>query len=849
MIASEEKHLLRLIRIVPVVSLIAFMVILNGVIISTSQKNSQASIDALTQQLIDQKKAQLKNDINRVIADIKFDQERKSEDMKRRIRFRVNEAHDIAARLHTNNQHLPQGEVQKLILQALRALRFDNQYGYYYIVDTSGTLILSPLNPEFEQHDLSQVQDVNRNFVVRDSIASIEQQGEGFYTYGDIEYEQISYFESAKVSYLKLYAPFNWIIGSGTTQSSIDHEIRQRTLHRLKHFKSEDDGYLFVMNSHGATLLHPNQEVIGVNRINDVDSEGVPFIRNIIDTAMQGSGFVKYHSTYKPAHIGDSSKISFVAYVPEWDWVIGTGMYTEDLDDVISIQKELLKAQNERKQEKLMATMLLVSILLSVIYLYFAHKIHLSFDRFRLRINRDFNSLNDLKDQLAYNASHDSLTKLPNRKNFQETVEFNIRQARKHDTKLALMFVDLDDFKKINDLYGHAAGDSLLRQLSRSFLQAIEAGDTVSRFGGDEFVFCFANIQNQEQGLARAQSIFDTVANTPIVIEGKQHHISLSSGITIFPEHGNSLNILLSNADMALYRAKNKGKNTYHLFCLDILQEQNYQHTLERELRQAIAEQQIYVEYQPQIDLTSGKLYGVEALARWHNPTLGQVPPMVFIEKAEQIGIINKIGDFIVARSCKEVSRFNKQTGQSIRLSINISPQRISNPMFVDSLAELVQDSDMECSQVTLEITENILIKDTGSVKPILHRLNSKGFSIALDDFGTGYSSMRYLNTLPIDELKIDRAFVEKLPQDKQSQSLVNAILAMSSSMRLRIVAEGIEEHAQHLWLAQNHCHLGQGYLFDKPLTIESLEQKYKQAKPLKAPMKIKTSTSLEHLM
>jgi diguanylate cyclase (GGDEF)-like protein len=827
-----------LIRILPIVSLIAFTVVLNAVTLKTSQQHSQNSINALSAQLIEQNKNALKSDIDGVISDIRFDQEQSIATMKRTLQHRVYEAFSIVEKLYVNNQHLQPGEVQKLILQTLRALRYDNESGYYYIIDTKGNLVLSPSYSELENTSFIDIKDRNQQLVVQDALKMIESQGEGFQTHDIVELGKDLGDENAKVSYLKIFDPFQWVIGTGNTLNSVDSSVRKRTLHRLKALKGDHANYLFVLNSHGTMLLHPDSQMIGVNQISLKDANGDPFIKNIIDTALKGDDFVEYHSSFKPEHVSSTHKISYVTYIPEWDWIVGTGIYSEDLQGIIQEQQRLLKQQNNRKQEKLSATILVLCIVLGSIYLYFAHKISLRFDRFRLKISRDFTALSDLKDQLAHNASHDSLTQLPNRKHFQEQVKFNIRNAKKHSSKLALMFVDLDDFKNINDMYGHAAGDTMLKKLSTVFSSAVRPGDTVARFGGDEFVFCFTNLLTEDEAKQRAAEVFNKTANASFIIDGKHHHISISGGVTLFPEHGHSIEKLLSNSDMALYRAKQQGKNSFHFFCLNILEEQSYQHLLEQQLRRAIERNEIYVEYQPQIELSTGKLFGVEALARWDNVELGKVPPLVFIQKAEELGLINSIGDYIVETACREVAKFCRETEQDIQLSINISPQRISNPIVVDSLANLINKSSMPCSRVTLEITENILIEDTQQVKPNLTRLRKRGFHIALDDFGTGYSSMRYLHTLPINELKIDRAFVEKLTVDTQSESLVMAILAMSQSLGLRVVAEGIEEISQHGWLEQKRCDIGQGYLFDRPLTISTLSKAYPSASAVFTPNK-----------
>jgi EAL domain-containing protein (putative c-di-GMP-specific phosphodiesterase class I) len=282
---------------------------------------------------------------------------------------------------------------------------------------------------------------------------------------------------------------------------------------------------------------------------------------------------------------------------------------------------------------------------------------------------------------------------------------------------------------------------------------------------------------------------------------------------------------------MALYRTKDIDKGNYLLFDNHLSESQEYDQELEKHLAAALQNREISVHYQPQIDFKTGKMFGIEALARWHNPKLGHVPPSIFIAKAEEIGIINDLGDFIIKQACKEIVSVFPNGLSETNLSINITPSRIKDATFVDTFTDLIDDSGLSRHRVTLEITENVLIDDLESVAPALTQLRFRQFSIALDDFGTGFSSLGYLNQLPINEIKIDRSFVEKLPHNKQSQSLVNAIMAISSSMNLRVVAEGIETPEQSQWLEKSGCEIAQGYLFAKPMPLSQLEKQYSAIK------------------
>jgi diguanylate cyclase (GGDEF)-like protein len=591
-----------------------------------------------------------------------------------------------------------------------------------------------------------------------------------------------------------------------------------------------NNGYVYVIDSNGVTLSHPNSDVIGTNRFDLQNEQGEFFIRDIINAAQNNKGFVEYHSSFLPENLTSSAKQSYVKYLSDWGWTIGTGFYKQELNSIINDQKQLLERQNSIQTAKVVSFTIFVTLLFGLLSLILAKKLTLRFERYQHRIALDFQSLSKLKDKLEFSAHHDSLTDLPNRKLFEQTVNHYLKHGRQNNKRVAIMFVDLDNFKKINDLHGHAVGDTLLTHVSNQFMSVLGHQDTVSRFGGDEFVFCFPNLDSIEAAEKKAHTVINSLKDS-CALSGKIISTGCSAGLAVYPDHGTSIDKLLSNADMALYRTKDIDKGNYLLFDNHLSESQEYDQELEKHLAAALQNREISVHYQPQIDFKTGKMFGIEALARWHNPKLGHVPPSIFIAKAEEIGIINDLGDFIIKQACKEIVSVFPNGLSETNLSINITPSRIKDATFVDTFTDLIDDSGLSRHRVTLEITENVLIDDLESVAPALTQLRFRQFSIALDDFGTGFSSLGYLNQLPINEIKIDRSFVEKLPHNKQSQSLVNAIMAISSSMNLRVVAEGIETPEQSQWLEKSGCEIAQGYLFAKPMPLSQLEKQYSAIK------------------
>lgn len=434
-----------------------------------------------------------------------------------------------------------------------------------------------------------------------------------------------------------------------------------------------------------------------------------------------------------------------------------------------------------------------------------------------------------LENELHQLAFFDKLTGLPNRRMFLDHLNQIIRFSHHNNQSFALFFMDLDNFKYINDSLGHEAGDQLLIQIADRLKNIFRSSDMVTRLGGDEFTVIIENTKETDQFdvVQLAQKLLDQLANFPIVIGGRSFTVNTSIGIAKFPENGLDSDTLLRHADTAMYSAKKSGKNRYALFSEEMNVDLREHIEIENELKVAIrAKDQLMLQYQPIIDLKTGELVGAEALARWEHPTKGAVSPIDFIPIAEKSDLIIDLSDKLLNIAFKQAKRWDNQP-DSPYLSVNISVKQFAKEDFVDRMIVLLQTFQINAHKILLEFTESVMLDSTNETFTKFEKLKKVGFQIGIDDFGTGYSSMGYIHKLPIDILKIDRTFVVDVTENNKSQAIVSAITKLSSSLGIKTIAEGIEREDDASWLKAFDCDYGQGYLYDEPLNIEDFEHKY----------------------
>ncbi|WP_194715219.1 EAL domain-containing protein [Noviherbaspirillum soli] len=423
-------------------------------------------------------------------------------------------------------------------------------------------------------------------------------------------------------------------------------------------------------------------------------------------------------------------------------------------------------------------------------------------------------------DRLAH---YDNVTGLNNRHFFNDRLESVITRSEKFMEKTVLMFIDLDNFKTVNDTLGHDVGDKLLQLVAERLANTVRFGDVACRIGGDEFAIILENVSELSVASMIAEKCLAALAQ-PIEISGNELHIGASIGVSVYPDDAQDKYSLLKYADTAMYYAKNGGKNAYRLFEQSMQENAQKRFTMENNLRRAMEREEFVLHYQPQIDVTSGQISGVEALIRWVHPELGIITPAEFIPIAEDTGLIVEIGEWVIQEACLEMKRWHED-GHKLRVAVNLSGRQLKERDFVKNVLAIVEKTGIEPEYLELELTESMLMEASAGIIEKLFDLKAAGIQLAIDDFGTGYSSMSYLKAFPVTCLKVDRSFIRDLPQNTEDAAITKAIIAMAKSLRMKVVAEGIENVEQGDFLREHGCDEYQGYFYSKPVLAEEIRK------------------------
>lgn len=426
--------------------------------------------------------------------------------------------------------------------------------------------------------------------------------------------------------------------------------------------------------------------------------------------------------------------------------------------------------------------------------------------------------------QLDYMAHTDHVTELPNRHATYARLELELERARKAGTQVALLLVDLDNFKTVNDTAGHAAGDELLKQVAAALSGAVRVSDLVGRIGGDEFAIIVAPVPGRDVALAVGDKVTRALRH-PFVLDSGEFFATASIGICLYPDDAATMTELVCSADTALYHAKHGGRNRLAEFVPAMTAATQRRALLERELRHAIENDQLAVHYQPQFACASGALVGVEALLRWRHPEHGPISPAEFIPIAEESGLIVQLGSWVLQRACADVAGWERAGGPALTVAVNMSARQLREPGFIEDVTRALADSGLPPGRLELELTESLLMEDVAGALGFMQAVRALGVRLAIDDFGTGYSSLAYLQTFPINQLKVDRSFVQLLPQ--RGETIIHAVLALARGFGLTVVAEGVEEPRQLEWLREAGCDVVQGYLLGMPMAPDAFAARF----------------------
>jgi diguanylate cyclase (GGDEF)-like protein len=435
-------------------------------------------------------------------------------------------------------------------------------------------------------------------------------------------------------------------------------------------------------------------------------------------------------------------------------------------------------------------------------------------------VSREITDQKVAEERIHHLATHDSLTGLPNRAMFSQMLNHAIAGAQRYHRKFAVLFIDLDRFKTINDTLGHEAGDKLLQEISQRFREQLRASDVLARLGGDEFVILLQEMQDERHAAAVARKIL-AAAIRPVMLAAQECRVTASIGISMYPAHGEDEQSLMKNADIAMYFAKEEGKNNFQFYSKGITSQSVERLAVEANLRGALEKNELALHYQAKLDLKTGAINGVEALLRWNSPALGAIPPAQFIPIAEETGLIVAIGKWVLKTACAQNVAWQKQGLPPICMAVNLSVRQFADDYLLDDLAAILKSTGMAPQQLELEVTEGMVINNPGRAIRILTAIKKMGVRLAIDDFGTGYSSLGQLKHFPIDTLKVDRSFIRDIATDPGDKAITEAIIAMGKTLSLTVVAEGVETREQEAYLREHACDEMQGYYFSRPIAAD----------------------------
>ena len=438
--------------------------------------------------------------------------------------------------------------------------------------------------------------------------------------------------------------------------------------------------------------------------------------------------------------------------------------------------------------------------------------------RYALERHRMLAEIEDLHQNERYLAYHDLLTGLPNRQLFHERLRQSVAHAKRQARMLAVLFIDLDGFKHVNDSLGHNAGDLLLKAVAERLENSVRESDTVARLGGDEFTVKLVDIAYSRDAMKVSEKILKRFLE-PFIVNGRELFITASIGVSLYPQHGQNAELLVKNADMAMYRAKQQGKNKCTVYDQSIQALDTGRFVQKNRLMKALEAGEFITHYQPQVDLSTGRISGIEALVRWQQPEFGYVPPSAFIPLAEETGLIVPLGEWVLRTSCAQAKSWQDAGLNPVRVAVNLSPRQFRTTGLGETVANALRDSALPPDHLILEITESSAMEDVDHSRKLLQELKGIGVQISFDDFGTGYSSLNYLKRFPVDMLKIDRSFVKGIPANGNDRAITSAIIALAHCLHLKVIAEGVETEEQLSFLRSENCDEIQGYHFSQPLS------------------------------
>ena len=904
---------------------------------------------ALRQRALAEQETLLLRQIEAIKQDLDYRRSSTESVLRAEIQQRVDHAVDIANTLYQRNRgRLSDAQIQALIVEALRPLRFFAGRGYYFIDTQDGRCVLLPTAPQLEGTSLWDNRDPTGHYIMRGLVAvtkNVQQAGFSRYHW----YPPGEKVMQEKIAYVRVFAPFGWVIGAGEYVFNVEADLQQAALRQLRNTRFGQNGYVAVLSAEGRVLVSPTRGESEGKLVTTLSGLERDTLDKVLAQARRGDGMLRY-VWFRPGSHEPEEKLSYVSTYQPWGWVLVSGVYLDEFDRVLRAEHQAMagRARNRLLVGAGITLLVLAGALVfswrftermrAMVRQYqarleqknqelreHARKLQLAAAVFEggseavvicdadnriLTVNRPFTQItgyaaedvigqspslfasgyhdaefyqamwlrlkqedqwdgeiwNRRKDgsifpewlriavvrnaagaienyiatfsdiserkhaeeQIRHLAFYDPLTGLPNRRLLLDRLHQALLNSERHGRHAAVLFIDLDNFKSLNDTQGHDVGDLLLVEVAARLKQCVRETDTVARLGGDEFVVMLENLSVEfAQAVGEAERVATPIIQAmqaPFELAGYRHHSSCSIGVSVFFGCRESVEELLKHADTAMYQAKAAGRGVARFFVPAMQEALEARLLWESELRRGIAEGQLRLFYQVQIG-PGQRVRGVEALVRWQHPERGLVPPGEFIALAEDTGLILPLGNWVLEEACRQLAVWAHSPATAhLHIAVNVSARQFHQPGFAESVHGLIQRHGIHPSRLKLELTESLLLDNVNESIATMQALRTLGIAFSMDDFGTGYSSLTYVKRLPIDQLKIDQSFVRDLTTDRDDEAIVRAIIAMAHSLKLEVIAEGVETEAQRSFLEHNGCHAFQGYLFGRPMPIEQLD-------------------------
>ncbi len=713
-------------------------------------------------------------------------------------------------------RELTKKQLIKKVTYALRDVKFyDNKSGYFFVYDKNLNCLLLPPAPYLEGKSLLKVSGEN---VFRRTKEFLKTNKKGFFEWKWFKPNDFK-AKKKKIGYLYTYEPLGIYLGTARYEEDIDKEVKKEILRSfIKNFKDTQDRY-FIYSGDGKELFNTMSNfVLSKNEINHI--KGV--------YKLNSDGFFVSKSLNVEFKIDDAFKMNsfYVKFIPSLNWIIGTNTYDYDTIKNIEAKKSevLLKTSNIMLD---MSYVVVFSLLIISALMYLlSKKLKMVLKSYQKSILKKNQIMKKQQEKLTYQVDHDMLTSLPNRFLLSKRLELAIKQSRRDDKKLALIFIDIDKFKSINDSLGHEVVDELIKKVAKRLKESIRKQDLVARFGGDEFVVLIENFYSLHDIVTIIEKIQQSLKSS-IEIFGVEHRVTLSMGVSLYPSDAKSAKEMFKNADIAMYSAKESGRNGFKFFTDEMNLKIQNQISTEKALFNALQNDEFELYYQPLYDTNRDKIYGFEALLRWNSPQKGLVGPNEFIEIAEESGLIVQIGEWVIKEAISQIYKWNEKGIKVEKVSINLAIEQLESKKvdIVKVLKKYLKQYGVSCTQIEIEVIERALMNDFCESIKKLREIRDMGIDIAVDDFGTGYSSLVYLKNLPITKLKIDREFIKNIVCSKEDKAIVKSIISLSKGLQIKILAEGVESDDQKRVLMLQGCSKMQGFYFGKPMCAKEAEK------------------------